>query len=226
MKTNRVASFFKKLRARFAKKELSITEIFDNAFLENTQRDFQCSLADLSRWFPEETPITIPEEKNLSFLRKPTHFSVIEVTFRMGEHEQQKIYKTVREFGYPLPEAYHQEHIILTHEQSGTTLLFGVYRLHYAMGDNTFSQYFDAGFYLITNDIQLISSLQNQVFEMSPPWLVFDDYVFAYRNHHWRGDWKKFWNRLSDQEKDAYFKKFSAPSDWIARLSTDEFELF
>jgi len=223
MKTNIFKQFIRKLCDKPINHEFSAKEYLNAIQLKNIQNAFNCSLKDLSIWFPKNKIGLIEENRSISVMNFDC-ISIINANLTIGEHEQQKIYKILIDAGYSMPKNYNQENIILDNQEAKKVLL-SIGRCQYAMGDNKFSQYFDANFWFGTNDEKLIISLQNQIFEMSPPWLVFDDYVFAYRNHYWRADWKNFWNRLSEEEKQTYFIKYDAPKDWIGWLSAEEFEL-
>jgi len=219
MKTSEEETLIEKVRNFFRPKIPS----YEDVLLSMIERKFHYSLEELAQRFPKTIVANKIKEDSHVTLREFDEFSFFDATFRAAEHEQNKIYEIIKEFDYLLPESYNKENIILNNKEIGGTLLLSISRCQYAIENKNFSQYFDLLFWIVTNDEKLISCLQNKIFELSPPWFVFDDCLHAYRNYSWREDWKRFWEHLSEDKKQEYFMKYNAPEDWIHWLNTDKF---
>jgi len=80
---------------------------------------------------------------------------------------------------------------------------------------------------ILTNSVEFLSSLGNQTFCVPPPWIAFDGYPASWWGGNMQGA-QGFYNdnyflpyfiRLGDAEKQAYFARFQAPTEWIEQLA-------
>jgi hypothetical protein len=80
---------------------------------------------------------------------------------------------------------------------------------------------------IMTNSVEFLSSLGNQTFCVPPPWIAFDGYPASWWGGNIQGA-QGFYNdnyflpyfiQLGDAEKQAYFARFQASTEWIEQLT-------
>jgi hypothetical protein len=80
---------------------------------------------------------------------------------------------------------------------------------------------------LMTNSVEFLSSLGNQTFCVPPPWIAFDGYPASWWGGKMQGTqgfyngnyFLPYFTQLSDVQKQAYFERFQASTEWIEQLA-------
>ncbi|QVW25657.1 hypothetical protein KJF94_08960 [Pseudomonas hormoni] len=79
---------------------------------------------------------------------------------------------------------------------------------------------------LVTNSADFLAAIADEKFSVPPPWVAFESYNPSWWGGHMQGAqgyyndnyFLPFFTQLSDSEKQSYYAKFEAPTEWIKAL--------